>query len=53
MNVKQSVTTVTQMQNVSIMKDLLPVNVSQVTMEMGLLIVSVSSKIEIFMLLHV
>ena len=36
---------VTQMQNVLIMKDLSPASVSQVTMEMGLQIVIVSSKI--------
>ena len=52
MSVKEFII-VTRMQNVLIMKDLSPVGVSQVMMEMGLLIVSVSSKIEIFMLLHV
>jgi hypothetical protein len=47
MNVKQRVMTATQMQNVSIRKDHIPVSVSQGMTEMGLLIVSVSSNITI------
>jgi hypothetical protein len=47
MSVKQRVVSATQMQNVTILKDLLPVSVRQVMMEMGLLIVSVSSNITI------
>ena len=41
---------VTQMQNVLILMDLSPVSVSQVMMEMELLVVSVSSKINILLL---
>ena len=44
MSVKELII-VTQMQSVLIMKDLSPVSVSQVMMEMGLQVVIVSSKI--------